>query len=123
MKLKNTIIQPIKKTMKIGNLRKQVAIQQEQQTSDNAGGYALAWITLATVWADINPVSGNKIYVSEHLEGHVTHRVMMRWRSDLAITADMRLVYNNRAFNIRAVMNQDESNQYATLLVEEGAAL
>lgn len=109
--------------MKIGNLRKQVAIQQEQQTSDNAGGYALAWITLATVWADINPVSGNKIYVSEHLEGHVTHRVMMRWRSDLAITADMRLVYNNRAFNIRAVMNQDESNQYATLLVEEGAAL
>ena len=46
----------------------------------------------------------------------------MRWRSDLAITSDMRLLYNSRTFNIRAVMNVDERNQYAELLVEEGGA-
>jgi head-tail adaptor len=47
----------------------------------------------------------------------------MRWRTDLAITADMRLLYNNRAFNIHAIMNSDERNQWAELLVEEGGAV
>jgi SPP1 family predicted phage head-tail adaptor len=109
--------------MHIGELRKQVAVQAEQQTPDGAGGYALAWTTLASVWADIAPASGNEVFAAGHLEGHVTHKITMRWRSDLAITSDMRLLYNNRAFNIRAVMNKDESNQWATLLVEEGAAV
>jgi SPP1 family predicted phage head-tail adaptor len=108
--------------MKIGDLRKQVSVQAEQRTPDGAGGYALAWTTLATVWADISPASGNEIYVAGHLEGHVTHKVTMRWRGDLAIATDMRLLYNARVFNIRAVMNKDESNQWATLLVEEGSA-
>jgi SPP1 family predicted phage head-tail adaptor len=108
--------------MRIGNLRKQISIQQEQQTSDGAGGYALTWVTLATVWADIDPISGNEIYTSGHLEGHVTHKITLRWRTDITITTDMIVAYNTRLFNIRAVINQDESNQYATLLVEEGGA-
>ncbi len=108
--------------MKIGDLRKQIIIQQEQQTPDGAGGYELAWNNVATVWAEIVPVSGNEIYTSGHLEGHVTHKITMRWRGDLAITTDMIAVYNMRIFNIRAVINQDEANQYASLLVEEGAA-
>ena len=109
--------------MKIGNLRKRIAIQAEQQTPDGAGGYDLAWTTLATVWAEISPASGNEVYAAGHLEGHVTHKVTLRWRSDLSITTDMRLVTNNRAFNIRAVLNKDEGNQWAILLVEEGAAV
>ncbi|MDR3425292.1 MAG: phage head closure protein [Alphaproteobacteria bacterium] len=108
--------------MKIGNLRKQIALQAEQQTPDGAGGYALAWTTLATVWADISPATGREVYTAGHLEGRVTHKVTIRWRSDITITTDMRLLYNARTFNIRAVMNQDEANQYATLLVEEGTA-
>jgi SPP1 family predicted phage head-tail adaptor len=106
--------------MRIGELRKQIAIQQERQTADNAGGYALAWATIATVWGEIVPASGSEIYTAGHLEGRVTHKVNMRWRSDLAITTDMRLLYNMRSFNIRSVINTDERNQYAVLLVEEG---
>lgn len=109
--------------MKIGNLRKQVAIQAEQQTADGAGGYALTWTTLATVWADVSPVTGGKPYVAGHLEGHISHKITMRWRSDLTVTTDMRILYGTRSFNIHAVMNEDEANQYLTLLVEEGGAL
>ena len=109
--------------MRIGQLRKQIAIQAETQTPDGAGGYALAWTVLATVWADIEPVSGNKIFAAQHLEGHVTHKITTRYRSDMTITTDMRAVYNNRAFNIHAVLNTDESNQWWELLVEEWAAI
>jgi len=109
--------------MKIGDFRKQVAIQAEQSTPDGAGGYALAWTTIATVWADIAPVSGREIYTAGHLEGHITHKVTLRWRADLSITSDMRLLYNSRSFNIQAVINQDETNQYVIVLATEGAAV
>jgi SPP1 family predicted phage head-tail adaptor len=104
-----------------GSMRKRVTIQQETPTADGAGGYALAWTNVMTVWAEIEPITGQKVFVSEHLEGHVTHHVTMRYQS--GITTDMRLNYNNRLFNIRAVLNTDESNRWLKLLVEEGEAL
>lgn len=104
-----------------GALRKRITIQSETPSTDNAGGYALAWTNVVTVWADIKPVSGQKIFTAGHLEGHVTHHVTMRYQS--GITTDMRMIYNSRAFNIRAVLNTDESNRWLELLVEEGAAL
>jgi SPP1 family predicted phage head-tail adaptor len=109
--------------MRIGELRKQVALQAETPTSDNAGGYALAWTTLATLWADIAPLNGNEVFAAQHLEGHVTHRVTLRYRSDVMITSEMRILYNNRAFNIRSVLNTDERNRWLELLVEEGGAV
>lgn len=109
--------------MKIGNLRKRISVQSEQQTADGAGGYTLTWTTLATLWADIVPATGRELYTAGHLEGRVTHKITTRWRADLAVTSDMRIAYNTRVFNIHAVMNDGENNQWMILLVEEGAAL
>jgi SPP1 family predicted phage head-tail adaptor len=107
--------------MPIGTLRKRVTLQAETPTSDGSGGYALAWTNVATAWAEIKPISGKKIFIDGHLEGHVTHHVTMRYQS--GVTTDMRLTYNGRVFNIHAVLNTDESNRWLELLVEEGAAL
>jgi SPP1 family predicted phage head-tail adaptor len=109
--------------MRIGELRKRVTVQAEQATTDNAGGYGLGWTDVATVWAEIKPVSGNKIYTAQHLEGHVTHEITMRWQSGTAITTDMRILYGARLFNIRAVENTGERNQFLEILAEEGTAL
>ena len=108
--------------MKTGDLRKQIALQQEHPTADGAGGYTLGWTTMTIVWGDIAPVTGREIYTAGHLEGHVTHKITLRWRSDITVTTDMRLIYNNRAFNICAVMNKDEANQWLEILAEEGTA-
>ena len=48
--------------MRIGELRKQVTVQAEGQTPDGAGGYTLAWTNVATVWAEIKPVTGREIF-------------------------------------------------------------
>jgi SPP1 family predicted phage head-tail adaptor len=103
-----------------GDLRKRVIFQAETPTTDNAGGYALAWTDFMTVWADIKPMNGQKVFVDGHLEGHVTHHVTMRYVP--GITTDLRMIYNNRLFNIRGVLNLDESNHWLQVLVEEGAA-
>lgn len=104
-----------------GNLRKRITLQSETSTADNAGGYTLGWTNVITVWGKIQPVSGQKVFTDGHLEGHVTHRVTLRYQS--GITTDMRMTYNGRVFNIRAVLNTDESNRWLELLVEEGSAL
>jgi SPP1 family predicted phage head-tail adaptor len=102
-------------------MRKRVTIQQETPTSDGAGGYALVWINVMTIWAEIEPITGQKVFTDGHLEGHVTHHITMRYAT--GITTDMRVTYNNRLFNIRAVLNTDEQNRWTELLVEEGSAL
>jgi SPP1 family predicted phage head-tail adaptor len=109
--------------MRIGEIRKQIAIQAEAPTSDGAGGYALAWTTLATVWAEIKPLSGHEVFTAQHLEGHVTHQITTRYRNDITITTDMRIVYGSRLFNIRSVTNSGERNRWWELLVEEGGAV
>ena len=109
--------------MHIGPLRKQVAVQQELPTPDGAGGYALSWVTVAATWAEITPMAGREVFIDGHNESHVTHKITLRWRSDITITADMRILYNNRTFNIRAVINTDERNQFIEILADEGVAI
>ena len=106
--------------MRLGQLRKRVTLQAETPTTDGAGGYALAWTNIATVWAEIVPVSGKKLSFAEHLEGRVTHHVTLRYQS--VVTTDMRLAYNGRVFNIHAVLNFEERNRWTELLVEEGTS-
>ncbi len=108
--------------MQIGKMNKRVALQQEQQTPDGAGGYTLAWTTLADVWANISPSSGREVSAAGRLEGQVTHKVTLRGRVDIQITTDMRLLYGTRAFNVRAVLDPNEDGIWAVLYVEEGVA-
>jgi len=105
--------------MTIGSLRKRITVQAETQVPDGAGGYALGWGDVLTAWAEIAPLSGREVFAAGHLEGHVTHKITMRYQS--GITTDMRVSFNGRLFNIRAVMNVDESNRWLELVVEEGA--
>ncbi len=109
--------------MTIGTLRKRVVLQEEQRTPDGAGGYALSWASVATVWAEITPVSGHEVVASAGIEGHATHKVRMRWRDDLSLHSGMRLLHGSRTFNIRYVLNVHEANRWALILAEEGCAL
>ena len=107
--------------MRVGELRRQVTIQAEAPSADAGGGYALAWISVATVWASITPLSGTERFNDAGLQSQVSHRVRIRYLAD--VTADMRILYGTRLFNIHAVLNTDESNRWLDLLVEEGVAV
>lgn len=102
-------------------LKKRITIQQPVEVSDSGGGYTLSWSDLASVWAEVKPVSGREDYRALKLESKVTHKVTIRHRSD--VTAGMRISMGGRVFNIRAVMNQDEENEKLLLLAEEGVAV
>ncbi len=108
--------------MRVGALRKRFLVQEELPIPDGAGGYALTWTTRATAWAALTPLSGREVLAAGHLEGRVSHKVVMRWRKDMPLTPAMRLVLGERIFNIRSVVNAGEKDTQAILLAEEGAA-
>jgi SPP1 family predicted phage head-tail adaptor len=106
--------------MGINSLRHRVVIQSELASADGAGGYSLSWNFIATVWASVTPLSGREILAGQRLESRITHRIRMRYRSDITVTSSTRLSWNGRTFNIRAVINPGQRNRWLELLVEEG---
>ena len=87
-------------------------------TPDGGGGFILTWTDVATVWAAIEPLKGAERLHAQQLQSPVTHRVTMRYRA--GVRPSMRLVFDARTLNIRAVIDPQERNRTLELLCEEG---
>lgn len=104
----------------ISRLKHRLILQQEVQTDDGQGGYGRGWQDVAELWAEITPLSARaEALVSAQLQASVTHRIVLRYRS--GVTAGMRLLFENRALNIRSVINRHEADEVLEILAEEGA--
>lgn len=106
----------------VGPMRHQLALQTESQVADGGGGYALTWTTAATVWGSVKPVGGREHTQTAQLADVVTHRIIIRYRSDITPTGKYRILWGTRAFNVKRVVNIDERNKYFELSAEEGVA-
>jgi SPP1 family predicted phage head-tail adaptor len=93
-----------------GWLRHRVTVESAAGAPDGAGGEAVTWDTLATLWARIEPAAAAEKIVAGHLSGVVTHVVTFRWRDDLA--GGMRIAYRDRHLRILAVHDPDEMRRY-----------
>lgn len=110
--------------MSIGALRHRVTIEAENASPDGAGGLTDPWanpIQVATVWAEITPLTGDERLQAMRLEDRVSHRIRIRYRAD--VTAQHRLRLGTRIFNIRSVINESERDRWLTVLAEEGVAV
>lgn len=91
--------------------KNRIVIQSRGDASDDYGGSAVTWSTLATVWAIIEPMSGREVLQSEQLQSRVTHKVTIRYNATLKSTATgakYRISYDGRLFPIKFVQNFDE---------------
>lgn len=104
-----------------GMLRHSIGIYQWAKTPDGMGGTTNAPELFSTVRAFIKPVSGGERWQSMRIEANVTHRIYMRYRA--GITADKFIQYGSRKFNIKAVINLEEANQWLEVYAEEGVVV
>ena len=83
-----------------GRLKTSVIIQQRKGSRDATGGRtAEAWTTLATVWAEVLPYAGREGWNARQVDSELTHRVVMRYRSD--VTSRHRLKIGSTILNIK----------------------
>ncbi len=107
----------------IGSLRYRLRLQSRSTAQDTSGGQVNTWSDIATVWGDIQPLTGAKQVSAQAVHAEVTHHVFIRWQPQFAnpqAVAAMRLVFNGRYFNIHAAINEGEGNRFLTLLTSEG---
>jgi len=98
-------------------LNQRIVIEEVTESSDSSGGFTTSWSTKATLWAMIKPISAVENFVSNKIEGKVTHIIIVRYMS--GITPKMRVSYDSRLFDIKGVINVFEKGKVLEMRVEE----
>lgn len=105
------------------DLREPVVFQRLERTSDGAGGYTEAWsqIAGAPVRGKFKAMSGRERWASDRVEATSTHRIAVRYFSDLKESD--RAVIRGRAYNIRFINNVDYLDDWLEIDLQLGVAV
>lgn len=104
--------------MRAGSLDKKITIQQLGNAVDDFGGIIEGgYQDFATVWASINPVTGKEVFLSNTDFSTVSHKIKTRYLA--GVDASMRIVWNDRVFEIKYFINYQEANREVEFLCEE----
>jgi SPP1 family predicted phage head-tail adaptor len=101
-----------------GDLWARVTIEQPATSQNEVGETTLAWSTFATVWADIQPLSGREAERYGQTVGLSAHKVTMRYVSGLS--SKMRVIYDGRTLEIGQI-NERERRWIHELICTEKA--
>ena len=109
--------------LRAGQLNRRITLQRRGSAQDSFGGVQATWIDVATVWADIQPLSGRELENARRMASEVSHQITLRYQTlltDTRAVAAYRARYKGRVFNLHAALNEDEANVLITLLASEG---
>ena len=105
--------------MRVGQLRQRVTIKERVVARNGLGEEVVAWSDVATVWASVEPVSGNERWIGQ-MDVRVasrTTRIRMRYRT--GITEQMRVVYGEQVMDVRSVINPWSRGRELWLVCED----
>jgi SPP1 family predicted phage head-tail adaptor len=103
--------------MRAGSLRHKITFQQKTVASNTYGQSTPTWTDQITTYAAIWPLRGTEKMESMRLDNEVTHKVRVRYQSDLH--PKMRIKFGTRYFNILSIINPDERNIYQEIMALE----
>lgn len=87
--------------MDAGKLDRRITIERATVTTDVLGGEVLTWGTLATVWAQVIPVSDGERWRAEEVAATATHWFRIRW--GVGVMPTDRIVYEGDVYLISGV--------------------
>lgn len=106
----------------IADLRWQIQIQNKEPTgaTDPMGGVIVDWVTVATPWAKMKPMTGTEQYRADKLNAVGITQVIIRYRSGL--NEAMKVVYKGEDYQIRSIIDMEEKRQWLELMIEKGVS-
>lgn len=106
--------------MRAGRLRHRITIENPVESPGAYNEARFIWQKLIDTWASVKPLQGREYFASQQAQSEVTHEVMMRYCE--GITPRSRVVFGERVFDIRGVINTDERCiELKLMCVEHGA--
>lgn len=103
--------------MAIGKLRHRITLQTPTLTQDSLGVVSETWSDTATVYAQIEAISGREFFDAARVNAEVTHRVRIRHRP--GIVPAMRVLAGDRTLDIHSVLDVDGRKRELTLMCVE----
>jgi SPP1 family predicted phage head-tail adaptor len=100
-----------------GELRERLVLEAPVETPDGAGGAVRGFATLATVWASLTPSGARGDFVADDAGATVTHRIVIRVRTDL--TTRHRVRKDARIFRIVSLRDLDGGGRFLLIEAEE----
>ena len=102
-----------------GKLTDRIVIEQATETRNSVGEVSLSWSTFATVWADVQALSGREAERYGQIVGFTGHKVTIRQLPGVKVS--MRIIYKStRTLEIGAI-NEYERGWYLELICTEKA--
>lgn len=86
---------------------------------NNDGAITFEWQTEAIpeIWACIQPISGRIDDTLYKINTKLSHIITIRYLNNISIND--RIIYNNRIFFIKYIINIEEKNKYLDIYCEE----
>lgn len=103
--------------MIISRLNQRVALQSPTATKDAAGQAVESFATVATVWAEVSPLTGREFEAAMATNSEVELKVIMRYYSGLSTR--WRLLHGTKVYRILAVLNLSSLKKDLKLLCKE----
>ena len=100
-----------------GWLRHRITIQDKSVARNAYGEEVITWTEVATVWAAVWPIRGREYMEAQQQQADVTHRVMIRYRTDVVPT--MRITWGSRTFMIESVIEVRSARRDMELICRE----
>jgi len=103
--------------MEPGKLRHRVNLQRRTTTQSATGQPTVAWTTYAARWASVRPLQGREFMLAKQVAADVTTEIKLRYLG--GVTAEDRVLFGSRIYDINTVINTDERNVELVLMCKE----
>lgn len=104
--------------MRGGALDTRVVIQSQSLSQNEFGESVITWVDFATVWAEVEQLSGRDLWAMQQIHSPVTTRVLIRPLTGLL--SSMRVTFGARVLTIEAVIISRKRQDYLELMCSEG---
>lgn len=105
---------------KIGDYRHRVAIEAPTVNKSGTGVETTTFSKIGSAWASIEPLAGREYWAAAQMQSEITHEIKMRYPG-FRVTAQHRIVFGDRVFDIVVPRNIGERNIELVLLCKERA--
>mgnify|MGYP000850293400 CR=1 FL=1 len=86
-----------------GRLNQLVTLKQKQVTRDGMGAQVVSWVTVATVWAAVEPLRGREFVALRAAHSELTAKITIRHRA--GIVPEMRVEHGTSVYEIAEVID------------------
>lgn len=98
-------------------LKHRLTFQSPPGASSGRGWPTQEWMDYATVWGAIKTQKGSRLFNADAVQMQGVKIFGIRYRKDL--NDSMRIQYKGDTYSIESMTNDDENNQWYTILAKE----